>query len=1449
MPNPLRIFFSSPSDVIPERRRAALLVERLAKDYGRFFQIIPVLWETEPMIASGHFQDAIIPPSETDILVLILWSRLGIPLPERTEHHQYRGIDGHVPVTGTEWEFENALQAQKVKGLPDLLAYRKTAKPRAEFATEAEAIDLARQFKMLNVFWDRYFVNQGEFRAAFWQFEDLRDFEQRLESDLRRLIERRIAGLRIDTEKSLASTWFKGTPFRGLETYRFEHAPIFFGRSDATKTAVEHLVENAESGRPFLLILGASGAGKSSLAQAGVVPALGVRGVVRGVGEWRRAIMRPAQDPGGPFASLAAALSADEAFPELLKGQDVAAFGRHLEASVTDPVFPVATAIMAREKSAHDSQQLARHESVKLVLVVDQLEELFTLGDVSPQRRQAFIACLEGFVNSGCAFIVGTMRSDYWHRASELPRLVALAEGRGRFDLLSPGQAEIAEMIRRPAEVAGLSFETDQRTEIRLDAALAEEAASEPGALPLLSFLLDALYSRDVETGKSATLSYGSMRGLGGLQGAIAMRAEAAFAALPPSVQTALPKVLRALVTVSRSGAEPTAREAPMTRFAEDSDERRIVDALLHPQMRLLVAEGDGDSARVRLAHEAMITHWDRAKRQIAQDLDDLRTRAVVEEAQVDWRSAPISRKRDYLLRDPQLANASDLLGRWRGELDAETEYYIRLSHRRARLRQRLTAGAAVVFGLVAILAMVAAGVAVREQKRAEAERQLAQQTLVAATKTANSLIFDLAQRFRDVVGIPTEVVKDILQRAMALQSELATSGQETPDLQFSAADALAEDAQTLLVQGDSEGSLDAAERANVILKKLLLQDPTNKRWRHDLSVSYERIGDAQLALGKRQDALQAYQESLNDRKQLAADFPKDVEYQSNLAFGYVKIGDALSASSRFRDALASYNQSLSIGQDAINGGESGPAWQHAVSISYERLGDVLTAQGNLDGALPAYRNSLDIRQKLAAGDPANTGWQRDLSISYERIADTMSARARRDDMIAAAQNSLEFETQPIVVEQQKRLLASIADRSANGPGVDTEFVDAINMYRQGLAIRQQLADRDKSNAQWQRDLSISFVKLGDVLEAQQEHGDALSAYQMSLMVAERLPSSGESNVEWQRDRYVTQERIGDVLVAQGKFDDALALFQLSLTLRRKLTAVDPGNATWQRDLFIIQDKIGDVQLAEGLFDEAMVSYQNSLDIRQRLAGNFADNVELQKDLWVGYVKVGDALVAQGRRDDAMASYAKGAFISQDNQPRNDEPSRNLKFGLNRAAAILMRSGRPADAISYLDELSQLAPIDPSVYVDRGRAEIYSRQFSAANNDLAKALTLKPDNPYLVIWRHIGRQRADENDAQEFVGNAERLNKTKWPWPVIALLLGLSDPQSVHEAAQSGDSPRVRLERGCEADFYVAVYDLGRNVKDDALKLLQSAALRCPENFVEEAAAKLELARLKVQIH
>ena len=90
MPQRLRIFISSPGDVPDERLRADLVIDKLAQDYSRFFTIDGYRWEHEPMLASGP-QDAVEPPSKFDIVVMILWSQLGTPLPD----HRHARLSRH----------------------------------------------------------------------------------------------------------------------------------------------------------------------------------------------------------------------------------------------------------------------------------------------------------------------------------------------------------------------------------------------------------------------------------------------------------------------------------------------------------------------------------------------------------------------------------------------------------------------------------------------------------------------------------------------------------------------------------------------------------------------------------------------------------------------------------------------------------------------------------------------------------------------------------------------------------------------------------------------------------------------------------------------------------------------------------------------------------------------------------------------------------------------------------------------------------------------------------------------------------------------------------------------------------------------------------------------------------------------------------------------------------
>ncbi len=750
----IRIFFSSPGDVKMERETAKRIVDRLQSEIGGGAVIEPYFWEHEVMVATKDYQENIPHMDDFDIVVCILWSRLGTPLdPAR---HPRPGGGGFA--SGTEYEFFTAMKAHEVRGTPDIFVFRNTTEPRRPSRPKEvrEAVD--REIDRLDSFFDSYFQDETFFTRAINIYSTLGEFEEKLTIALRSYIIGRIPNAPSKQAKGNRPKYDR-QPYLGLSAFDYKDAPVFFGRTAQVGEIIttlqtqelDSLTTTDAPPKHFVLILGSSGSGKSSLARAGVLPMLTNPGVIEGAHAWRTAIFKPADVPGDPILALVESLADGHALPELFadgtKPKEIADLirsqpqggGLLLRQALTQAGALALTEqqheleeklnLLISENREEDAKALRdrienlKAPSVRIALLADQLEELFT-SDLSPETLAAFISILIALANSGRVFVLATLRSDFYPRCLEHPNLIALMQGNGTYALPAPSAADIGQMIRQPAAIAGLTFEENTATGEQLDELLRDAALKDPAALPLLSYTLEQLYDRREDNG---TLTLKAYRELGGLEGAIGSRAETVFTSLPSDAQAAFDPLCKQLVTL-QEGGEPTRRRASYGTLTRTPEAKTLLDALI--TARLLSADQSPSGERVvSVAHEALLRHWPRLVAWVEENRMFLNTRTRVASRMADW--VEKNKSDDYLIpRGPSLSAAESILTGHLASLDPlEIEFIGKSAERVRREDQRhlrnarlITAGA-----IVLCLIAVAGGIfAIAAKRTAQKERNAA---------------------------------------------------------------------------------------------------------------------------------------------------------------------------------------------------------------------------------------------------------------------------------------------------------------------------------------------------------------------------------------------------------------------------------------------------------------------------------------------------------------------------------------------------------------------------------------------------------------------------------------------------------------------------------------------------------------------------------------------------
>jgi transcriptional regulator with XRE-family HTH domain len=467
-------------------------------------------------------------------------------------------------------------------------------------------------------------------------------------------------------------------PYKGLKAFQSEDQDDFFGRDTLVSEMVDAVHESLipdekrlQSAR-LLAVIGSSGSGKSSVVMAGLLPRL-QQGGLPGSEEW--IYLDPIVPGAYPLESLALALA------ERLPDRSLLSIRQDLE-----------------EDSARGLHQLAmaltHHQSTRVLLCIDQFEELFTQTS-APVEREQFLELLVNALSEprGPIIVILTLRADFYDRLLNSSVLWPLIEEH-QCGVPPMNVQDMRMVIEQPAGLADVQV----TLEGDLVGDLLFEMQGHAVALPLLEFTLDQLFQR--RCGHQLTLE--AYHEIGGVKGALVRQAESTYASLPSEEHRRLARTLFLRLIEPGTTEQDTTRRRAARSELELSDPKDTVileevsEAFI--RARLVTSNTVAGTAVLEVSHEALIREWPRLADWLHEAREDIRLQQTISEDATSWQER--DKSKDRLYRGPQLMEAQA----WaRRNSPSRNELAFLQASRQARLRY----GISVLVIVLVLLATV----------------------------------------------------------------------------------------------------------------------------------------------------------------------------------------------------------------------------------------------------------------------------------------------------------------------------------------------------------------------------------------------------------------------------------------------------------------------------------------------------------------------------------------------------------------------------------------------------------------------------------------------------------------------------------------------------------------------------------------------------------------------
>ena len=765
------------------------------------------------------------------------------------------------------------------------------------------------------------------------------------------------------SEAAQSQQWQSGSPFPGLQAYSADHADVFFGRSEQVSTLLNRITLQVKYGRAFCLILGPSGSGKTSLINAGVMPNLmsskGYNGIE--VISYSDIDLADVVD-NPPLVDLASAMLDWEY-------QDKPIFEGYSAERLAQTLIDAPQTLVKSCKSAlkgHKSQHAF------FALFIDRLEVLLSSPQFSDEQRQEFFDVIEFLVQSGHILILSACRNDFYPDLVQYPNLMSGKSRGAHFDLSPPTRQELLQMIRLPAVAANLTWQLDGETAVPLDEMLCFDAASNPDALPMLQYTLQALYLSRDDTDQLLVSEY---QKLGGLEGAIGKNAEEVLTSLTDAETAAVPKILSLLVTLKEDDKSITSRTARWSQLSSEA-ETNLVKAMV--DSRLFVSHLQNDEACFSIAHEALLRRWPRATKWIEAHSESLGIKSRLLNQARRWLTE--SKTQAYLLSEGKPLQEAQLLSQNPlFTLESAEQALIAASVKRVNIRlwrRRLTSGVLVALTMIAVLMSF---------RSIEAEQRALEKRL-AAENLLGFMVGDFADKLRGIGRM--DLLDGISNKAL----EYFSDESNTDDASNYSFEARFQHAQTLEAIGEvaySRGKLEEATTgllgAKTKLEALLTEQPENLELLKTAGANAFWLGQLEYDKSDWTAAQPWYERYLSYSQTMYRIAPNDADALMELSYAHNTLGSLAMKLQKFDSAKASFSKSLELKLLALDSQPNNLQLVADVADTRSWVASAAIGQGDIKTAIKTHKEIQRELGRLSSGSEAYLMAR--LSASYQMLA------------------------------------------------------------------------------------------------------------------------------------------------------------------------------------------------------------------------------------------------------------------------------------------------------------------------------------------------------------------------------------------------------------------------------------------------------------------------------